>query len=166
MLSFVKSLAATAATVMLAVGLIVAPAQVARAQEAPDTDWQNTGTGAEVAEQPNTSSLNLNGCWSGTVDDSNFGSGTGFLLFVQKGSKAGKGTGAGIDAGGLQTAGPLKGKIKKSSFSVSFHGKKCIVRFSGSMPSSNLIGNYIYHCGGTSTDGSFNFAFDASGNSC
>lgn len=164
MYGILKSFAVSAATVALAMGLIVASAQFARAQ---DTDWQNMATGSDVAEQPDKAApLDLNGCWSGTLADAKFGSGTGFLFFEQEGDKAVSGTTAGIDTSGVDSSGPLTGKIKKSSFSVSYHGKKCSVRFSGGMPSSDLVGTYHYSCGGETDHGSFRFTFDSSGASC
>jgi hypothetical protein len=167
MRGFLEAFAACAARAVLVVGLIVASVQFASAQQAQDTNWQNMVTDPDVAQQLDTaSSLNLSGCWSGALHDSKFGSGTGFLFFVQQGGKAVTGTGAGIDTSGLKSGGPLTGTIKSNSFSVKFHHKKCNVGFSGKMPSSDLVGHYTYKCGGTSTKGSFTFTFDASGNSC
>ncbi len=164
MYGFLKSLAIPAATVVLAMGLIAASAQFARAQ---DTDWQNKASGSDVAEQPDKAApLDLNGCWSGTLADAKFGSGTGFLFFDQEGDKAVSGTSAGIDTTGVDTSGPLTGKIKSKSFKVSFHGKKCTVTFSGGLPSSDLVGAYHYNCDGRSDHGTFQFSFDAGGSSC
>ena len=143
-------------------GLIAASAQLACAQ-----DWQNKATGSDVADQPDKAApLDLNGCWSGSLASEKFGAGTGFLFFEQEGGKAVSGSGAGIDTTGVDTEGPVTGKIKKKSFSVSFHGKKCNVSFSGGLPSSDLVGKYHYKCDGESDHGSFQFSFDSSGTSC
>jgi hypothetical protein len=159
-----KSFAASAATVVITMGLIAASAQFARAQ---DTDWQNRATGSDVADQPDKAApLDLAGCWSGSLASKKFGGGAGFLFFDQNGGKAVPGSGAGIDTSGVNAEGPVTGTIKKKSFSVSFKGKKCSVRFSGGLPSSELVGNYHYKCDGEQDQGSFTFTFDSSGDSC
>jgi hypothetical protein len=159
-----QTLAASAATAVLAMGLIAASAQFARAQ---DTDWQINATDSDVADQPDKAApLDLGGCWSGTVADENFGPGTGFLFFEQEGGKAVVGTETGIVTSGFEASGPLTGKIKKKTFSLKHNAKKCDFRFSGGLPSNELVGTYHIKCEGKQTQGSFQFSFDPSGNSC
>jgi hypothetical protein len=159
-----KSFAASAAMVVMTMGLIAASGQFARAQ---DADWQYKATGSDVADQPDKAApLDLGGCWSGTIADEKFGSGTGFLFFVQEGGKAVAGTDGGLETDQYTAEGPLKGTIKKKTFSVKFHAKKCSVSFKGGLPSEDLVGTYHIKCDGKQTQGSFQFSFDESGTSC
>ena len=111
--------------------------------------------------------LDLSGCWSGPVEDTNYGSGTGFLFFKQSGKKAVKGTVGDLDTSGPDSSGALKGKISSTSFTVSYKKGSCDVQFTGQEPSPDtLTGSYTYDCSEIDTSGTFDFTFDSSGATC
>lgn len=142
----------------------------ASAQEAasPGSDWTVTNPGAAVAEPDKAAPpMDIAGCWSGSIDDANSGAGTGAIFFVQHNKKLAKGTGA-ILSLIPGAASPLGGKVTSTSFVATHHGKDCkTVAFAGQPSGPDLTGTYILRkCGGLTTSGSFDFAFDSSGNSC
>src|ERR1700722_1197608 len=134
--------------------------------------WTLSPSTGEAAAEPDSKKapLDLAGCWSGTIDDSKGGSGTGFLFFVQQGTKLGTGTGAELDIPGSGSAsGPLKGKANSQDFQLGFHGKSCNISFHGKISNSgDLTG--MYHlskkCFGQVLKGTFDYTFDATNASC
>jgi hypothetical protein len=128
--------------------------------------WSLSPSTGEAATQPDSKKppLDLNGCWSGTIDDAKGGAGTGFLFFVQEGTKLGVGTGAALDIPSLgSVSGPLKGKANTQDFALGFHGKSCNISFHGKISNSgDLTG--MYHlskkCFGQVLKGTFDYTFD------
>jgi hypothetical protein len=163
MFLFSRRVAAFAASVVV-IGLLLSTPQTAPAQDS-DSDWQ-TNAPAAISEK-GAKPLDLSGCWSGSVEDTNYGSGTGFLFFKQSGKKAVKGTDGGLETSGPDSTGALKGKISSTSFTVSYKKGSCHVQFTGQEPSADtLTGNYTYDCSGIDTSGTFDFTFDSSGPTC
>ena len=158
-----------------AVGLILSAFVAASSTAAMAQDegsWNLSPSTGEAATQPDSKNppLDLNGCWSGSIDDTKNGAGTGFLVFVQEGTKLGVGTGAELDIPGLGAAsGPLKGKANSQNFELGFHGKGCNISFHGSIANSgDLTG--MYHlskkCFGQVLKGTFDYTFDVTSASC
>jgi len=149
---------------------VAASSTAAMAQD--EGSWNFTPSTGEAATQPDSKKppLDVNGCWSGTIDDTRNGAGTGFLVFVQDGTKLGVGTGAELEIPSVGGAsGPLKGKVNSQNFQLGFHGKGCNISFHGSIANSgDLTG--MYHlskkCFGQVLAGTFDYTFDVSGASC
>ena len=152
--------------------LIAVSPNLARAQDsaAETNDWEaSPGSGAVVA-QPDKKQppLDLAGCWSGTIDDDATGTGSGFLSFLQKGTKLT------VDGqldfnGGPNKRGILKGKANSKNFQLSAHSRKCNVSFHGTISSGDHLTG-MYHlskkCLGAVDGGNFDYTFDGSGSSC
>ena len=163
-------LMASGAAGLILSAFVAASSTVTMAQD--DGSWNLSPSTGETATQPDSKQppLELNGCWSGTIDDTTNGAGTGFLFFVQAGTKLGVGTGAVLDIPGLgAAAGPLKGKANSQNFELGFHGKGCNVSFHGTISNSgDLTG--MYHlskkCFSQVLKGTFDYTFDASSASC
>lgn len=161
-------LMASGAAGLILSAFVAVSSTAAMAQD--DGSW-NLSPGTAVA-QPDSKNppLDLAGCWSGTIDDTTGGPGTGFLFFVQNGTKLGTGTGAELDIPSLGTAsGSLKGKTNSQNFALGFHKKDCNVSFHGTISTSgNLTG--MYHlskkCFGQVLKGTFDYAFDVTSASC
>jgi hypothetical protein len=134
--------------------------------------WTLSPSTGEAAAEPDskTAPLDLGGCWSGTIDDTKNGVGTGFLFFVQQGTKLGTGTAADLEIPSLgSAAGPLKGKVNSQNFQLGFHKKSCNVSFHGTISNSgDLTG--MYHlskkCFGQVLKGTFDYTFDVTNASC
>lgn len=153
-------------TAALAAALIAVPPRIANAQQAQEDEAQTPD--AAVAEPDKAAPpLDIAGCWSGTIEDANSGAGTGAIFFVQHKKKLVKGTGAMLSLIPGQ-ASKLGGKVTSTSFVATHHGKDCkAVAFAGQPSGSDLTGTYILRrCAGLTTSGTFDFAFDSSGNSC
>jgi hypothetical protein len=144
----------------------------ARAQDAGSqtADWQASGPPSEVSQPAKAGPpLYLAGCWYGGLDDNSLGSGSGFLYFVQNGKKLVNGTTAGLYFSSYSTGGGLTGKTNSKTFHLKFHKKQCNVSFHGTIDSSgDLTG--MYHlskkCAGFVLDGTFDFTFDPSNQTC
>ena len=164
-------LMASGAAGLILSAFIATSSTAAMAQD--DGSWNLSPSTGEAATQPDSKKppLDLNGCWSGTIDDTKNGAGTGFLFFVQSGTKLGTGTGAELDIPSLGApSGPLKGKANSQDFEVGFHGKACNISFHGKISSSgDLTG--MYHLSkkcffGQVLKGTFDYTFDATNASC
>jgi len=163
-------LMASGAAGLILSAFVAASSTAAMAQD--EGSWNFTPSTSEAATQPDSKKppLDLNGCWSGSIDDTRNGAGTGFLFFAQEGTKLGPGTGAELDITSLGTAsGALKGKVNSQNFELSFHGKSCNISFHGSIANSgDLTG--MYHlskkCFGQVLKGTFDYTFDVTGASC
>ena len=164
MYRFMKSFAVPAATAVLAGGLELRRLDSSRAHRMPiGRTGPPVPTSASNQTRRRSTWVDAGAARSPTR---NLVPGHGFFVL-----RAGRGQGGqrdrrGIDTTGVDTSGPLSGKIKSKSFAVSFHGKKCNVRFSGGLPSSDLVGGYRYDCDGKSSHGTFQFTFDSSGTTC
>jgi hypothetical protein len=134
--------------------------------------WKIAPSRGDAAVQPDAKQppLNLAGCWSGSINDTTQGAGTGFLFFVQNGTKLGTGTVADLNETGLgEASGPLTGKTNGQNFHLKFHHKSCNVSFHGTIGNSgDLTG--MYHlskkCFGQVLQGTFDYTFDATNASC
>jgi ribosomal protein L27 len=152
-------------------GLIAASAPLAVAQQADDND-----AGMQILVSPpavpskhhvRESPLDVAGCWSGETEDNGSRTGSGFIFFVQKGNKAVKGTNLGVTNGATTVVGPIKGKVTIKSFFLKAKEKKCRVSFVGQMPNEALVGSYSFEdCGSITTEGTFVYDFDPTGESC
>jgi hypothetical protein len=117
------------------------------AQDAGDADQ-----GQDVSSEPAVKPPDLQGMWSGPIDDAQFGSATITLDIRQKGSKL-KGDWMTTSGGG----GTFIGKVKSDGTSLSFKFKqkrgKCKVTSEGTLASATEIqGTYTSKkCGGAST---------------
>ncbi|MGH7781804.1 MAG: hypothetical protein ACREQR_18460 [Candidatus Binataceae bacterium] len=169
---FVRAVTASAAAAVLITGVIAGSARFARAQDAAasqDSAWTATTPGAAVSEPDKAAPpIDVAGCWSGTIEDANAGAGTGALFFVQRKKKLVKGSGASLDIGNTTGIGALKGKATSTSFVATLHARQCkTLAFAGSPSGAGLVGTYILRrCLGLTTNGTFSFTFDATGNSC
>jgi hypothetical protein len=165
-----KLLMASGAAGLILSAFVAASSTAAVAQD--EGSWNLSPSTDEAATQPDSKKppLDLNGCWSGTIDDTKNGAGTGFLVFVQEGTKLGVGTGAELDIPSLGSAsGPLKGKTNSQDFELGFHGKGCNISFHGKISDSgDLTG--MYHlskkCFGRVLKGTFDYTFDVTSASC
>ena len=152
-------LMASGAAGLILSAFVAASSTAAIAQDAGS--WSLSPSTGEAATQPDSKNppLDLNGCWSGTIDDTKNGAGTGFLFFVQEGTKLGAGTGAELDIPSLGSAsGPLKGKANSQDFQLGFHGKACNISFHGKISNSgDLTGMYHFSkkCFGQVLKGTF-----------
>ena len=163
-------LMASGAAGLILSAFVAASSTAAMAQD--DGSWNFSPSTGEASTQPDSKKppLDLSGCWSGTIDDTKNGAGTGFLFFVQDGTKLGVGTGAELDIPSLGTAsGPLKGKANSQDFELGFHGKGCNISFHGTISNSgDLTG--MYHlskkCFGQVLKGTFDYTFDVTNASC
>ena len=163
-------LMASGAAGLILSAFIAGSSTAAMAQDAGA--WILSPSTGEAAVEPDSkkSPLDLGGCWSGTIDDTKNGAGTGFLVFVQEGTKLGVGTGAELDIPGSGSAsGPLKGKVNSQNFELGFHGKSCNISFHGKISNSgDLTG--MYHlskkCFGQVLKGTFDYTFDVTNASC
>jgi hypothetical protein len=152
-------------------GLIAASARLAVAQQADDND-----AGMQILVSPSTvpskhrvkeNPLDVAGCWSGEIEDNGSRTGEGFLFFVQKGKKAVKGTDAGGMIGTTTFFGAVEGKVTVTSFFLKAKEKKCHVSFIGQMPNEALVGSFSFkNCGSPTTEGTFVYDFDPTGESC
>jgi hypothetical protein len=163
-------LMASGAAGLILSAFVAASSTAAIAQDAGS--WSLSPSTGEAATQPDSKNppLDLNGCWSGTIDDTKNGAGTGFLFFVQERTKLGVGTGAELDIPSLGSAsGPLKGKANSQDFELGFHGKACDISFHGKISNSgDLTGMYHFSkkCFGQVLKGTFDYTFDVTSASC
>ncbi len=139
----------------------------AQDQAAQGADWQGD-FGTAVPEAEIRPPLNLAGCWSGMIEDSTFGPGTGFIFVVQNGKKLVTGTHAELNLSPGSIGGPLAGSANSQTFRLAFHRKQCNVSFHGTLSSGDLTG--MYHlskkCAHAVLNGTFEFTFDATNASC
>lgn len=166
---------ATTATVLIT-GLIAGSARLARAQSA-EKQGDLGGTGV-VAEPDAKGPINVNGCWSGSLDDVYAGAGDGYIDFAQSGKKLLSPTDAYMvyflwdgsyaygDGQGVATAKTFKFTIKYPS------EKGCVEHVHGKLEGGDLVGVYSFtkvcarNNGFGKHKGSFDFAFDPTGDSC
>lgn len=163
----ITGITAAAATAVLIAAMIAGSAHPSRAQDSQASAWDAPSSGAALAQPDKPAPPpDIAGCWSGTIQDAGSGPGTGAIFFVQHKNKLVKGTGAVLSI--LSSPGPLKGKVTSTSFVASDHGKHCkTVAFTGQPSGPDLTGTYILRrCLGVTSSGTFDFAFDSSGNSC
>ncbi len=169
MISTIAGVAALAA--VIAGSACLAYAQESNSQATGWTPPNFASSPSSLPEPEVKTPLDVAGCWSGAIDDDKAGEGTGFLFFVQEGTKLVNGTEAGFSIPGLGSTGgrPLTGHVTSKSFLTSFKNKQCSVSVRGRIVSGDLTGTYNIgkKClGDTSFKGTFDFTFDATGNSC
>jgi hypothetical protein len=162
------------AGVAILAAFIAGSACLAYAQESNSqtSDWThpNFSSSASTLPEPEVKTpLDVAGCWSGTIDDKKTGEGTGFLFFVQEGKQLVSGTDAGFTFTGFGTeGGSLTGHVTNKSFVTSFKEKPCKVSVRGRIVSGDLVGTYSINkkCAGIAFKGTFDYTFDATGDSC
>jgi hypothetical protein len=171
MLRILRLMPAMLAAAMLAAGLTAVAPLIAQAQEAVSEDqWQPVSPPWAIV-QPDKSAppLELAGCWSGELDDDQFGTGFGFALVVQNRKKITKGTiiGASFVSGPSGSHG-IKGHVNSKQFKLHLSRGGCNVNIRGTLASGDLVGTYRFtrRCVGDKLAGTFDFAFDPSGTSC
>ncbi len=167
---------ATAATVLIT-GLIAGSARLARAQSA---EKQGDLGGPGVAAEPDAKApIDVNGCWSGTLDDVYAGAGSGDVDFVQSGKQLlppadedmmyfiwNDGSYADGDGQGVATAKTFKFTIKYPT------EKGCVAHVHGKLEGNDLVGVYSFtkvcarNNGFGKHKGSFDLTYDPTGDSC
>jgi hypothetical protein len=177
MRTITKGFTLAAAAAVLITGLIAGSARFAQAQSA---EKQGELGGPGVAAEPDAKApINVNGCWSGTLDDVYAGSGEGYADFAQSGKHLLPPADADMvyfvwtdsyaygDGKGVATA-------KAFHLAVKF-GKGCVEHVSGKLEGGDLVGVYSFtHACAKQPKGdefgkhkgSFNFTFDPTGDSC
>jgi hypothetical protein len=159
-----------ALAVMIAGSACLADAQESNSQTGGWTHPNFTSSPSSLPEPEVKTPLDVAGCWSGDFDDTKAGEGTGYLFFVQEGNKLVSGTEASFTLSGLGTGGgPLTGHVTNKSFVAHFNEKACHVTVRGRIVSGDLAGTYNIgkKClGKTAFKGTFDYTFDASGDSC
>jgi len=177
MTKLLKALGAGAAAAVLITGMIAGSARIARAQSAVEKQGAFGGSGATA--QPDKPPININGCWSGAMEDVYAGSGTGDVYFAQSGNKLlpspsyymmyftwTDGSYAYGDGKGTAAA-------KTFHFKVTYKTEKgCSGTVSGKLISGDLVGVYHFtkvcakNNGFGPHKGAFDFTYDATGSSC
>lgn len=170
-----KQILSTIIGIVASAALIAGSACLAFAQDAnsPALSWTHpnfTSDASNLPEPEVKTPLDVAGCWSGDFEDTKDGEGTGFLFFVQDGKKLVSGTEASFTLSGLGTGGgPLTGHVTNKSFVAHFNEKACHVTVRGRIVSGDLTGTYHIgkKClGKTAFKGTFDYTFDATGDSC
>lgn len=187
MYRLLQTLSAGAAAAVLITGVIAGSARFARSQQSDSVAASDSGapSGSGIASQPDSRApLDLNGCWSGTLEDVYAGSGPGYLNFAQSGHKLlPPSTGSGYNMGFNWTSGNFnsqaygvgKGTATPRVFHEGIHYKTekgCAASIIGTLTGSTLTGAYKFtkvcakHNGFGPHAGTFSMTFDASNNSC
>jgi hypothetical protein len=146
--------------------LVVGSANSARAQDSGWQPWTPAPTVAQPAK--GTPPLNVDGCWSGTIEDDTTGTGSGFILFVQKGKKLAHGTTVGLSFnGGPSVTHGITGTVNSQNFKL-VHPGRCNAMIRGTISGNDLVGTYrlTKHCLGSKFGGTFDYTFDAGGTTC